>query len=379
MNERRIRVLQIITKLDVGGAQETAIRMARLLPADRFDTHLAFGPDGRDVENLYADLRDSGVSHSVIPHLVRRISPWSDLRATLEAARLVRSLRPDVVQTHSSKAGVIGRAAARLARAPATIHTVHGWSFREGQSGPVRRFYLLIERLLAPLTTAWIVVSSRDRDIGLGSRIGTSSQYHVIRSGIDLAQWRSPDDLDPPTRPDGVVVVGTVMRLSWPKDAETILLAIQRLERCRLVIVGDGPQWEDVVRQIAVLGLTDRVEMLGSRRDVASLVRTWDCFVLSSLSEGLPRVIIEAMAAGVPVVCTDVGGVREIVEPEVTGWLVPTKDPEAMARAVRAATARTEEVRDVVRQASLRLAEFSEEEMAARLSTLLECLFSSRR
>jgi glycosyltransferase involved in cell wall biosynthesis len=245
------------------------------------------------------------------------------------------------VHTHSSKAGLVGRAAAVAARVPAVVHTQHGWSIQVQASATTWRAYQVAERVLARASDRLIVVTSLDRDAGLRLGIGRPEQYRVIRSGIDLGQFagqhrcRARDRLGLPLE---APLVGSVARLAPPKDIETLVRAFAQLmgdrPAARLVLVGDGPRRDDIEALVASLGMEERVVLAGTRRDVAEVLPAFDVLVLSSLHEGLPRAIVEAMASGVPVVATAVGGIPEIVRDEETGLLVPVGDATAMGAAI---------------------------------------------
>ena len=338
-----MRVTYVITKLDIGGAQETAIRSCVGLSRRGDDVVLVAGPEiGRNGES-FSTARDLGLDVIVLESLVRRISPLRDVRAFLRLRRLFVEQRPDVVHTHSSKAGMVGRLAAKAARVPAVVHTVHGWSFRSTQPAPVRLAYVLLERIAAAAGDAVVVVSATDEAAGRAARIGTRSRYACIRSGIDLDAWREDGLGQVRARsalhvPEGRALIGTVSRLAPPKDTATLVGAVESMvlsgRDVHLAVVGEGPQREALERRTATGPLAGRVTFTGARRDVATLMHGFDVFVLSSLTEGLPRVVIEAMAARVPVVATNVGGVGEVVDDGVTGLLVPPADTASLATAI---------------------------------------------
>lgn len=345
---RRLTVMHVITKLDAGGAQETAVALCAGLDSARFDVTLVAGPDRGTGGDMWRRADELGVRTVRVARLVRAIRPTSDVAALVALWRLFRHERPDIVHTHSSKAGVLARVAARLAGVPTLVHTVHGWSFRDFQPGPIQGLYLHLERLLARVTTWIVVVAESDRRIGLANRIGVDAQYVLVRSGVDLEAFRPSRGRRGRARsslglPPDAVVVGTVTRLGEPKDPETTVRAFAAVRRlvpqARLVVVGDGPHRPNIEALVDGLALDDAVHLLGARDDVAELLPALDVFVLTSLSEGLPRVLVEAMAAHVPVVATDVGGVGELVIDGETGVLVPPAAPDALADAIVAVLA----------------------------------------
>jgi glycosyltransferase involved in cell wall biosynthesis len=369
---RPLRVVQVITKLDVGGAQETVLLICRSLPRERYDLAVVAGPElGAGGGELRSEIEALGVPVTIEPALRRAIHPVRDLVAVAKLWARWRRDRPDVVHTHSSKAGVIGRIAAWLAGVPVRVHTVHGWSFREHQHRALRWVFVVIERALAKGTTAIVVVAEADRLAGLAYGIGRPEQYHLIRSGIDLEAFRPRAARMERARRRVV----TVTRLAPPKDLGTLLRAMaETSSETSLVVVGEGPELEAARGAALDLGLADRVEFAGVRRDVAHVLGQASVFVLSSKSEGLPRAILEAMAAKVPVVATDVGGVPDAIDDGVTGILVPVGDAPAMARAINRLLDDPEEASRIADRGSQAVVGFSAATMTAGLAELYRSL-----
>jgi glycosyltransferase involved in cell wall biosynthesis len=320
----RPRVVVLITLAEVGGAQAY---VAALLPtlSEHFEVTVAArgaGPVREAAERL--ELRYVGLRH-----LRRAIRPWRDLLALAELVRLFRRVRPDVLHASSSKAGVLGRLAAQLSGVPVRIFTVHGWAFAAA-SGGSSTFYRWADRLMRPLTTVTVCVSDNERAAGIAARTCDPARTVVIRNAVDVTGApQARHDGAPPT----LITVG---RLKAPKDPVTLLRALAALptEEFAALIVGDGPDRPAVEELSARLGLGGRVRLEGERRDVADLLAASDVFVLSSRSEGLPVSVLEAMAAGLPVVASDVGGVSELVIDGETGILVRPGDPDRLAEAL---------------------------------------------
>lgn len=341
--DRRGKVFNVITKLAVGGAQETALAYCSHLDPAAWDARIVTGPELSPEGDLFDEARRRGVPVEIIPGLRRRIHPARDLQALAQLVRLFRRERPDVVHTHSSKAGLVGRLAARIAGVPVVVHTVHGWSFHEGMPPAVHALAVAVERLAARWTWPLVVVAEVDAEIGMAAGIGQPDQYVVIRSAVDVDRLRRAAGARAAARaamgiPEGVPVAGTVTRLCRQKDPETLLraarLAAELRPDTRLVVVGDGPLRGKAEQLLDELDLRGHVTLLGRRSDVDVILPGFDVFVLSSRWEGLPRVIVEAMATGVPVVSTDVGGIAEAVEDRVSGLLVPAGDHVALANAL---------------------------------------------
>jgi glycosyltransferase involved in cell wall biosynthesis len=235
-------------------------------------------------------------------------------------------LQPDLVSTHSSKAGWIGRAAARLVRIP-VLFTAHGWAFTEGVPSVQRRFYAAAERLAAPLANHIITVSNYDRQLALDRRLTRPDRITCIHNGVvDL-----PVSVDV-ERHQGPVRIAMIGRLTPQKDHASLFQALGEYMGLDWVLdlVGDGPGLAEAKRLASAAGIADRVHFLGARDDVAEVLGNADIYALVSHWEGLPRSILEAMRAELPVVASDVGGVAEAVVPGETGFLVPRGDAGAL-------------------------------------------------
>jgi glycosyltransferase involved in cell wall biosynthesis len=320
---RRPRILILITLADRGGAQTY---VSLLVPALTEDFDVVVGAHGGGA--LRDAVEEAGARFVRLEHVRRAIHPVRDLTGLAELVRLCRREGPDIVHANSSKAGVLGRLAAAIAGVPVRIFTVHGWAFA-AYDGAASRAYLQADRLVRSLTTRIVCVAENERRIGIAARTCTADQVVVIRNGVRV---EATPGAQLAGSPPGIVAVG---RFRYPKDFPTLLKALAQVsEAYRAVIVGDGPARSDLQQSIARLGIADRVEFVGERRDVAGLLAGSDLFVLSSRSEGLPMSILEAMAAGLPVVASDVGGVSEAVADGETGLLVPAGDADALAAAI---------------------------------------------
>jgi glycosyltransferase involved in cell wall biosynthesis len=324
-HERRPRVLIVITLAEIGGAQTY---VASLLPAlvGHFDVAVAAHGPGPLQEAAEA----AGARFLPLRNVRRPLSPWRDLAGFLELARLLRRERPDILHASSSKAGVLGRLAALVAQVPVRIFTVHGWAFA-AHSGIASRLYRWADRLVEPFTTVTICVSNHDREAGVAARTCTPERTVVIPNAVNVAA--APRSRPGERKRPLIVAVG---RLKAPKDFPTFIQALSRLriDSFDALIVGDGPDRARLEEQIEALGLSDRIRLAGERRDVPRMLATADAFVLPSASEGHPVSILEAMAAGLPVVASRVGGVPEQVFHEETGLLVEPGDPGELAAAL---------------------------------------------
>ncbi len=319
------RLLYVVTLAEVGGAQTY---VAELLPAAREEYDVAVAAHGEGP--LRRAAAEAGVTFVPLEQVRRPVAPVRDLRGLLELYRLFRRLRPDVVHLNSSKAGILGRLAARLARVPVCVFTAHGWAFKAGH-GRAARAYLWADRLVEPLSSTVVCVSETELRAGLEARTCRAGRSVVIPNAVEPG---GPVERAPAEgRPVEIVSVG---RLAEPKDFATLVAAFASLPSgsARLIVLGDGPLRGRLAAQIGQLGLGGSVELAGEVDDVRPRLERADVFALSSRSEGMPLSVLEAMAAGLPVVASDVGGVHEVVADGATGRLVPPGDAAALGAAL---------------------------------------------
>lgn len=320
-----LKISYLITRSDtVGGAHVHLLDLATRAQADGHTVEMLVGGGG-----LYATLlRDKGLRVVNLRYLVRPIKPHLDVLAVLECWRALRRFKPDIVHVHSTKAGLVGRAAAKLAGLP-VVFTAHGWAFTEGIAERSRHLAVFLEKCAARLSNAIICVSEYDRQLALQMGVGNALLLTRIHNGVPEV---NADQRFIPQRA-GVLRIICVARLDAPKDHALLLDALDMLKDLPWVLelIGDGPLTRDVQQKTRDLGLADRVEFSGLCNDVPARLAGSDVFVLASGWEGLPLSILEAMRAGLPVVASDVGGVSESVTDEVTGFLVPKGDKTTLA------------------------------------------------
>ncbi|HEV8178261.1 MAG TPA: glycosyltransferase family 4 protein, partial [Gemmatimonadales bacterium] len=276
-------------------------------------------------------LRASGVETITLQHLGAAIRPFRDLRALGEIHSVLKRVRPDLVSTHSSKAGILGRAAARLLRVP-VLFTAHGWAFTPGIPHREAGVYRWIERMAAPLATRIITVSEFDRQLALSHRFASSDKIVTVHNGMpDIPAGLRGDPSRSPVR-----LVMTA-RFEPQKDHGTLLRALAGLQQepWQLDLIGDGPLLPAAEALVAELGLGGRVRFWGQRMDVAERLADAQVALLITNWEGFPRSILEAMRAGLPVLTSAVGGVAESVKDGETGFVVARGDVEAVRARLR--------------------------------------------
>lgn len=385
-----MKVLHIITRLIRGGAQENTVATVRLL-RERFGVHavLATGPPLGPEGSLVGDARAVGVEPVILPHLRRDINPVLDALAYRQIRRIIASDDWDIVHTHSSKAGVLGRLAARRARVPVVVHTIHGLPFHPYLGRGRRAFYLACERMAAGWCDALVAVAARLREAALAAGVGRPEQYEVVHSGMPLEEFLRARP-DPAVRaryyiPPDVPLVGKVARLFPLKGHEEFVeaarLLAERVPDCHFLVVGGGVLRGEIERRVREAGLAERFRFTGlvPRETVAGIMPNLQVLVHASWWEGLPRVVVQALAAGVPVVAFDVDATGEVVLDGETGFLVEPGDVAGLADRVERLL-RDEGLRRRMGEAGRALVdpEFREEIMVERLYAMYERLLQEK-
>jgi len=332
---RKVKVLHLITRLIVGGAQDNTLVTVARHDRARYEVHVAGNPAGewRARAEQVAD------AFHPLPELVNPIAPRRDAAALLAILRLIRRERFDVVHTHSSKAGILGRVAARAAGVPAVVHTMHGPGIHDQMPRWKQHVFRAAELVAGRCTDALVAVSDSNRVQATTQFRIPEARAHTIYSGIDLAHLDAPADLERAraavAAPPGWSVVMFVGRLDDAKAVHHLVAAFAHVAAARphtvLALVGSGPDEPALRRQVAELGLAAHVRFLGTRADVPALLRLADVFALSSLWEGIGRAMTEAMLLGVPVVAPRIYGIPEVVHDGETGLLYPRGDTAALA------------------------------------------------
>ncbi|AEJ61874.1 glycosyl transferase group 1 [Spirochaeta thermophila DSM 6578] len=319
-----MHIVYVLTRSDTRGGVQVHVRdLCKALMALGHRCTVLVG--GRGI--FLDELAECGIPYVVIPSLKRSISPFKDLEAFLRIRKVLKDLRPDLVSTHTSKAGVLGRLAARSLDIP-VVFTAHGWAFTEGVPPASRWIYRVVERIVAPCARKIITVSEFDREIALKGKVGNPSQLVAIHNGMpDI-----PVELHarPEVLPPRMVMLA---RFEPQKDHRTLFLALSKLRHMEwhMECVGDGPLLGEMKRLASSLGLGEKISFHGFRSDVETILSRAQIYVLVTHWEGFPRSILEAMRAGLPVVASRVGGVEEAVQDGVTGYVVGRGDMHTLA------------------------------------------------
>lgn len=365
-------VFHLITRLLKGGAEAKTLTTVREL--DDYTFTVGFGHEFDDEQ--VASLRGDGVE-TVSFRSIRHYNPVTTVPAVLAVARELHRRSPDILHTHSTEAGIISRFAAALAGVPAVVHTVHGIPFADDRNAVLNRFVLTCERAAARVTDRMVTNADKIADDYLAAGIGTPDQYKTVYSGIDIRRFQSADpavDL-----PGGRPRITMVARLADGKGFDVLFEALERLDATgySVALVGDGPLADTLDENITASGLDDTVFRLGYRSDIPAVLAASDVFVLPSYREGTPRVITEAMAAGLPVVATNIAGIPEQVTDGESGYLVEPGDAAAVATALEDLLADDDRREAFGAFAQDRVKQFSTESMVRDIDAVYRSLLRS--
>ena len=342
---QKLRVLHIITRLDKGGSAENTFLTVTGLDKTSYDVTLMSGPVEEPIQDRRKQIGKYGIKHVFIPELVRNISLVNDLKTIIKIYRILRKEKFDIVHTHTSKAGLLGRLAAKLARIPIIIHTPHGHVFF-GYFGPFRsKMFIFLEKLASRITDKIIALTNREKEDYKSFGVIDEDKSVVIYSGIELNKFKDFSLSEKQNFkkelgiPENSLIIGTVGRLVPVKGPEFLIEAakhiISKYPDTFFMFTGDGYLRQDLEKKAFGLGLKDNIIFLGWRDDAVKIFSIYDVFVLPSLNEGMGRVLVEAMALGKPIVASNIGGIPDLVTHGKNGFLVPPKNPEQFAKHIQ--------------------------------------------
>lgn len=339
----RIRVLRVIARMNIGGPAIHASLLTRRLDPSRYESTLLYGAEEAGEGN-YLGLHGQELQSTIyVPELGREIRPGQDIFTLAKIVKIIRRLEPDVVHTHTAKAGALGRLAAILCRVPVIVHTYHGHVLHGYFSPRKTQVFVGIEKMLARGTSRLLAVTPQVRDDLLARDIGRPEQYTVVPLGFDLERFENAARLRGELRRElglaaDVPMVGIVARLVPIKAHEVFLAAaakvLQSVPSCRFLIVGDGERRAELEAMGQQMGIAASLIFMGWRADLARIYADLDVVALTSKNEGSPVALIEGMACTRPAVATRVGGVPDVIEDGVTGLLAPDGDAEAVAAGI---------------------------------------------
>ncbi|MBN3037907.1 MAG: glycosyltransferase family 4 protein, partial [Candidatus Omnitrophica bacterium] len=334
---KKIKVLHIITQLDLGGAQKNALDIVSFLDKEKYTVYFVSSQKGLLAREALSIPR---VNIVLLPSLKRPIDLIADAVSLFKLTSLFKKEAIDLVHTHSSKAGILGRWAAHFAGVRFIVHTVHGWSFNDRQHFLTKSLYIFLEKITARFTDKFVAVTKSDIQKGLAHKIGRKNKYALIPYGIESKYFLKPNvekkkkkkelGLDEDTQLVGMVACFKPQKS--PLDFVRVAsLIIEKRPKTHFIMVGDGILRKSVERLIEKSRLKDNFILTGWRRDIAELMSCLDVLTLTSLWEGFPIVFLEGMYSKLPIVAYDVDGVREVINEGVNGFLVRPGDIDTMA------------------------------------------------
>ncbi len=324
----KIKIAHIITKLELGGAQKVVIHTASHLDISRYSSIIISGAGGA-LENEVKN--NSGIKYFFIPELIREVNPVKDIIALVKIIGLLKKEKVNLVHTHSSKAGILGRWAAWFAGIRVIVHTFHGFGFHDFQNPIIRNLFVFVERVTARITKKLVFVSRSNIKKALANGIGREKQYVLARAGIDIrkfsdcrvnvAEKKKSLGIEPDAPVAGMIACFKLQKniLDFLAAANLIRIAVPEV---KFLLVGDGQLRERIEKRIRELDMEGQFILTGWRDDINEIIQTFDVLVSTSLWEGLPCIFLEAMSASKPVIATDVDGVSEVVKDGVNGFLV---------------------------------------------------------
>ncbi|MDR2192675.1 MAG: glycosyltransferase family 4 protein [Endomicrobium sp.] len=324
-----LKICYIITKLELGGAQKVALYTAERLDKDKFSSFFITGKggilDGKAAQKFKLFQLDS---------FVREIRPLKDIAALFGIYKILKKEKPNIVHTHSSKAGILGRIAAKLAGVKTVIHTIHGYGFNETQKWHIKYFFILVEKFCALFSDKLIAVAEEDIKKGLRYKIAKEDKFVLIRAGIDVNYYKNyklQTNLKKSLNlSDNAKIVTTIGPFKPQKNLKDFIKAAEiagkNVSEAVFLITGDGDLRKRLEEQISKTGMKDKIILLGWRDDIAEILTSSDIFVMTSLWEGLPRAIIEAMCCAKPVIANAVDGVKEIISEGKNGYKIQPYD-----------------------------------------------------
>ena len=334
----KTKILQVITLSEWGGAQRVVYDLVTNLPKDKFLVEVATSPKGLLVQKL----REKGIKVYEMPPLQREINLTRDLKVLFSLFRVIRKGKYNIVHCHSTKAGFLGRVAAKMARVKKIYFTVHSWAFyNTHEYKSKRKLFILLQRIASLFTTQIICVSDKVKTDGIKNKIAKENKFQVIKNGTSLNFKETKEEIRAGLNvPPNKKIVTMIARLAYPKDPLLFLaaaiIARSKLPEVKFMLIGWGVLMKQCKEFIKRNSLGQTVAILDKRtpEEARKLLKASDVFVLCSHFEGLPITILEAMLAGLPVIASNVGGVRELVEDNKTGFLLRQQSPAELAKKI---------------------------------------------
>jgi len=384
-NSRKIKVLHIITRFICGGADENTLFTVNGLDKSRYEVHLMIG---NTYEKKMTERLTPDVNLIHIDDMVRKVSPVKDLRALYQIYRIIKKEKYDIMHTHTSKAGFLGRIAARLGGVTHIIHGVHTIPFYDVLQPQYNRFFLSLERFAARFTNLFIAVGEELKSQYIREGVGSPEQYHIVYSGMDLESFEMARQMSEEERRalrsdfgfgNGDTVVGIVSRLEPGKGFNFFSSIVEKVVHAspevKFLVVGDGSLRGSLEREVKAKNLQNNIVFAGQREDVARVIALFDIAIFTSLLEGLPRTVVQYVLLGKPIVTFEVGGIREVISDGEQGYIVSQNNIDEFVEKV-VYLLNNPAVAEQMRQNGKDFPRFqwSSEEMVSRIDTIYQKL-----
>ncbi len=396
--KKKIKVVHIITRFDKGGSAENTLLTVLGTDKKKYEVILVKGSSHEsemsriEYASVIASLKKAkaeGIRIINIRSFFRRLNPIYDLLTFLSLFLFLLKEKPGIVHTHTSKAGFLGRLAAKLAAVPLIIHTPHGHVF-SGYFGQFKtKMFIILERLATRMTDRIVALTNSEKEDYIKLRIADEDKVVVIHSGVDLAKFQDLAESEIAKikselgLAENSLVVGTAGRLVPVKGPEFLVEAardvVSKHPETVFIFAGDGQLRQDLERRASKLGLTANIIFTGWRQDVARMIATFDIFVLPSLNEGMGRVLVEAMALGKPIVASDRGGIKDLVVQGKNGFLVPARNPRLLAKHIQILIEDKEKRTGMAREGKKMAPRFSSDLMMTKIASLYEELLTQKK
>lgn len=338
MNENKINIVHIITELALGGAQKSTLTLIKSLSENNAYQHFLISsvPPNKEKSFLSAFIQIKALKIRLYKSFKRNIIPPVDIFFMFQLILRLKKIKPHIVHTHSSKAGILGRIAAYLTGTKKIIHTVHGFSFHCNQNFLLKNFYIFIERLTAKITSRLIFISENDMQKAFKLKIGNKNKNILIRDFMDLSEFQRTKKHQ--LSNNNQITIGTLSCLKKQKGLEYLFYALKELKpqdfQYKLVICGDGKEKKQLQKLADRLQISENIQFMGWQKSIPKIISTFDIFVLSSLWEGLPIAIAESMASGIPVIAPKINGIPELIKNQETGLLFEAKNFKKLAKLI---------------------------------------------
>ena len=364
-----------------GGASLGTLHLIEGLDQNRFECKIICGSQSEKEGNILQNAKKEVLS-IIIPEMVREIDPIKDFITFLKLIAIIKKNRYDIVHTHGSKAGVIGRLAAAICRVPVIMYTVHGWGLKTGNIF-TRALFRWIEKTVASFSTMLLFQTRSDMDEASQYRIGTDKKYYLIGNGINIKPFlnyekQKAKKIIKELALSNVRVIGTVGRVSAQKNPvgfiEIAQKVLEKKKNIKFIFVGGGELLDDMVSSVNALGLAKRIIFTGVRNDVPEVVANFDIFILPSLWEGMPRSVIEAMVMAKPVIVYNMGGISELIRDNINGVVIPMNQKDKFANSIVTLLNNKHAQKKLGQQARLASKHFNFDNVIIKTQNVYECL-----